>query len=78
MEDEKKKKLIAKTINEFREDDAGDVIEFAVLLITNTWRLCGRTQRCLDQICEYVQNTLRPTMEHELEQMIINKVLNDK
>lgn len=78
MESDKTKQLLCETLNKLAQSNASllDVVEFAELLIVNTWAFTDKTQEGIEAICGYIDGTLKPTLEEELESMVIDKVLN--
>ena len=78
MEKEKTKQLLRETLTSLAMNKASmlEVVEFAELVIIIAWRLCDLTNEGIDSICRHIDATLRPTMEEELEEAIIDKVIN--
>ena len=78
MESDKTKQLLCETLNKLAQSHANllEVVQLAELLIINTWKICDKTQDGIDAICGYIDETLKPTLEEELETMVIDKVLN--
>lgn len=73
MTDEKKEQLIREVINSFAGDTLGEVMDFALLIIINAWKINDAKVESIDIICEEAPKLLRASMEHELEQLIIEK-----
>lgn len=71
MKDEDKKKLIADTLNRITGSggNLADAMDIGVLLIANACKCAQNPKvivRHIDDVCAYLDDVLKATLEHEL------------